>query len=346
MPRTRSLAWAELKIGILSVAAIAVAVIFAILVGGEGFLPWTRYHLKTRFSNVLGLKPGAVVRLAGVEVGQVSDVQFVGAQVEVVLEISDQYQPKITSESRAMLGSISLLGETAVDITASAAGQMLKNWEYIKSARTPGQLSDVAEGATEGIDEAIGLLRDIRSGRGTVGRLFTDETMYREFTQFIAAAEDVVDKINRGRGTMGRLVTDDAAYKSLQSSLANLDVMTRRITAGEGSLGRLLKDDEFARSLSATTGQIEQMTSRLNRGEGTAGKLLTDEALYKRLDAVVARLDSLARRLDEGEGTAGQLLRDKRLYENMNGAVNDFRSLVTEVRKDPKKYLNVKVSIF
>jgi hypothetical protein len=30
----------------------------------------------------------------------------------------------------------------------------------------------------------------------------------------------------------------------------------------------------------------------------------------------------------------------------MNGAVNDLRSLVAEIRKDPKKYLNVKVSIF
>jgi hypothetical protein len=30
----------------------------------------------------------------------------------------------------------------------------------------------------------------------------------------------------------------------------------------------------------------------------------------------------------------------------MNGAVNEFRSLMTEIKKDPKKYLNVKVSIF
>ena len=47
-----------------------------------------------------------------------------------------------------------------------------------------------------------------------------------------------------------------------------------------------------------------------------------------------------------GEGTAGQLLKDKQLYENMNGAVNDLRALLTAIQKDPKKYLNVKVSIF
>ena len=42
----------------------------------------------------------------------------------------------------------------------------------------------------------------------------------------------------------------------------------------------------------------------------------------------------------------GQLLKDKQLYENMNGAVTDLRTLVADIRKDPKKYLNVKISIF
>jgi len=40
------------------------------------------------------------------------------------------------------------------------------------------------------------------------------------------------------------------------------------------------------------------------------------------------------------------LLKDKQLYENMNGAVADLRSLLANIQKDPKKYLNVKVSIF
>ena len=51
-------------------------------------------------------------------------------------------------------------------------------------------------------------------------------------------------------------------------------------------------------------------------------------------------------KLNDGEGTAGQLLKDKQLYENMNGAVSDMRALLTAIKKDPKKYLNVKVSIF
>jgi phospholipid/cholesterol/gamma-HCH transport system substrate-binding protein len=61
---------------------------------------------------------------------------------------------------------------------------------------------------------------------------------------------------------------------------------------------------------------------------------------------VAARLDSVTTDLSKGQGTAGQLLHDKQLYDNMNAAANELRGLISDVRKDPKKYLNVKVSIF
>jgi phospholipid/cholesterol/gamma-HCH transport system substrate-binding protein len=47
-----------------------------------------------------------------------------------------------------------------------------------------------------------------------------------------------------------------------------------------------------------------------------------------------------------GQGTAGKLLHDAQLYENMSAAVTELRGLVSDIRKDPKKYLNVKVSLF
>jgi len=346
MPRTRSLAWSELKLGITVVAALAIAIVFIFMVGGEGGLPWQRYHLKTRFPNVQGLKSGAVVRLAGVEVGQVSDVQFVGAQVEVTMEISEDMQDKITEQSRAQLGSISLLGETAIDIATVGVGRPIPDWGYIQSAKTPGQIAEVAEQAGLGIVEVTGLLKDIRAGKGTIGKLFTDEQVYKEFAALTGAADQVVQNLNRGQGTLGKLLKDEAAYRSLQASLDNLATMTRRINAGEGSLGRLMKDEDLAKSLSSTSANLDRISGGLSRGEGTAGKLLKDDALYKRVDAVTTRLDTLLTRLNEGQGTAGQLLHDKRLYENMNGAVADMRALFGEIRKDPKKYLNVKVSIF
>lgn len=346
MPRTRSLAWTELKVGLLSVTAIVIAGVVIFLLSGEGGFFWQRYELRAKFDNVATLKPGAPVRVAGVEVGSVTDMTFDGAQVDVLFELSEQMRPRVTDQSMAVIGALSLLGEGALDITPATAGEPLPPGSYVPTKRTPGQLSDVAESATRGLEEAAALLQDIRKGEGTMGKLFTDDELYEEVTGFVSAAEAVADNIRRGRGTLGRLTSDPAAYEALETSLVNLRDMTERLNQGEGSLGRLLQDDAFATSLSATTGSLQEITAGLQKGQGTAGRLLTDEALYERLDSVTTRLDDLTRNLNTGEGTAGQLLTDKKLYDNLNGAANELRSLVQDIREDPQKYLRVKVSIF
>jgi phospholipid/cholesterol/gamma-HCH transport system substrate-binding protein len=346
MPRTRSLAFSELKIGILAVIAIALAAALIVAVGGAGGFFWQQYTLKTKFGNVQGLKPGAVVRVAGVEVGKVDDIQFAGSEVEVVMKINEEQQGRITTESRASIGSLSLLGEPVIDITPSTAGTPLADWAYVPSARTAGQLSDVAAGATESLGEVTAMLRDIRAGRGTVGKLFSDDELYREITAFVQAAEGVAAGLRKGEGTLGRLIRDPAAYQRLSTSLENLQELTRRINAGEGSLGRLLTDDAMAKALTSATGNVEQITAGLRKGEGTAGKLLTDKELYDRFNTLAGRIDKVIAELQSGEGTAGRLLQDRQLYENMNAAVGELRALLGDIRKDPKKYLNVRVSIF
>jgi phospholipid/cholesterol/gamma-HCH transport system substrate-binding protein len=346
MPRTRSLAWAELKIGVVSVVALALAGMLIFMLSGEGGFAWQRYSLKTVFDNIAGLGEGSPVRVAGVEAGSVTAIDFLGDRVEVTFEIGEDMSPRVTSGSTAALGSVSLLGESAVDITASTEGTPIPEWGYVPSGRAAGSLAGVATQASAGLEQATQLLADIRAGRGTVGRLFTDDALYREINGFVAAAEDVARNIGQGRGTLGRLVNDPAAARALEGSLQNLEMVTARIRSGEGSLGRLINDDALSRSVTSATANLDAITGRLNRGEGTMGKLLTDQELFNRLNSMADRLDKVTAGLQQGEGTAGSLLRDRQLYENMNGAVSELRSLVQDIRADPRKYLNVRVSLF
>ena len=59
MPRTRSLAFSELKIGILAVVAIVIAAMVIFMLGGQGGFFWQHFYLKARFPNAAGLKAGA-----------------------------------------------------------------------------------------------------------------------------------------------------------------------------------------------------------------------------------------------------------------------------------------------
>jgi len=346
MPRTRSLAWSELKIGVLMIVAVGIAgVLVFSLTGSRGFF-WQRYTLKTRFAAVPGLTPGSPVRVAGVEVGTVRGIELGGEQVDITFEVNKSVRDRITDQSVATLGSVSLLGQAAVDITPSTKGTPIPDGGSVRAGRPPAQLSDITETASQGIGEITGLVRDVRTGKGTVGKLMTDDRVYAELHQFVTSANDVTNAIKGGRGTLGRLVTDRQTVDALNASLRNLETMTQRINAGEGSLGKLLKDDAFSQSITGATTNLRTLTDRLNRGEGTAGKLMTDPALFNGLNDVTTRLDQVVTKLNDGEGTAGQLLKDKQLYENMNKTVLEFQALLKQIEQDPKKYLNVKVSIF
>jgi phospholipid/cholesterol/gamma-HCH transport system substrate-binding protein len=346
MPRTRSLAWAELKIGMLTVFATVMASILVFAVGGAGGFFWQRYPLKAHFPNIATVKGGTPVRVAGIEVGVVTDVVFAGDGADAWLEVSNSVRPLITDRSVAVIGAISMLGEGAVDITPAQVGTPIPDWGYVPSAESSGSIAALSSTAGESLTEATRLLADLRAGKGTLGRLVADDGAYRQVTELMESATRVVDAVRVGRGSLGRLMNDPRIHEELAASTSALQEITERLSRGEGSLGQLLQDPALARSATTASANLEAITTRLNRGEGTAGRLLTDAQLFERLSTVASRLDELTAKLAAGEGTAGRLLQDRQLYENMSHAVTELRGLVSDIRKDPKKYLNVKVSLF
>jgi phospholipid/cholesterol/gamma-HCH transport system substrate-binding protein len=346
MPRTRSIAWAQLKIGIIGVAALVLATVLILAVGGQGGFFWERFPVKTVFKNVLGMKSGALVRVAGNDVGKVTKVQFLGSEVEVSMEIADDVRHLITDKSVATLGSLSLLGEPIVEISPAPEGTPVADWATLRSDPSAGAFADAAKSAAAALTQGQELMTSIQQGRGTMGKLMTDEALYAEMTALAQSANALTRQISSGKGTIGTLMNDRAAYNSMKASLDQLEAIMGRIRRGEGSLGILMNDEALARSLSSTTASMDAITGRINRGEGTVGKLLANDELYTRMDAVVARLDTLIGGLSKGQGTAGALLQDKQLYDNMNKAATGLNELIAEIKKDPRKYLTVRVSIF
>ena len=176
MPRTRSLAWAELKIGIIAVGGARA--------GGDDH---RRGRRRRRFFLAALRAQDQVPRRQGPEERRrrprrrrrgrqgYATSQLSGAEVEVLLEVKKGNEQRITTNSRASIGSLSLLGEPVIDISPSTTGTPLKDGDYIPAGRAPGQLSDVADTAREGLEQVTAILKDISAGKGTVGKLFTDD---------------------------------------------------------------------------------------------------------------------------------------------------------------------------
>src|SRR5215217_5587160 len=218
MPRTRSLAWSELKIGVLTIVAVIIAAVLIFsLTGTKGFF-WQRYTLKTRFNNVAGLATGAPVRIAGVEVGTVTDMQFVDDEVHVVFQVNEENRRLITSNSVARLGSVSLLGQSAVDISPSTTGTPIPEWGYVPQGRPVAVMSDMTDAASQGLQELTAMIHDVRAGRGTAGKLMTDEQLYAELNRFVASAGELANGLKQGRGSIGKLLNDPAMANALEAS--------------------------------------------------------------------------------------------------------------------------------
>lgn len=348
--RSKPLTWTELRVGIVVVLSLVVLGLTILYVGGGGASPFARkYRVRALMSDVNGLKTGAPVRVGGVEVGTVTRVSFGGDEsrgmVEVEMRLDRRVQSRVTHLSRANLGSLGLLGEKAVDITAAPAGTAIEDGGYLPGA-TEDPFKGLMADASDSTQYLKRILARIDAGEGLIGKALRDEELYDRMLDVSQRLQGVLTRLEGQEGTLGRLVNDRQMAERLSRSVGGLEAVATRLESGQGALGALTKDEELARDLKALTARLSDVAGTLQRGEGTAGKLLHDEALYRKLDGVTTRLDRVLTRLDSGEGTAARLLNDPELYGNLNGSLKELQALLAEIRKDPRKYLRVKVSLF
>ncbi len=345
----KALTWTELRVGVVVIISLIVLAGTILYIGSGGGSPFARkYTVKALMTDVNGLKPGAPVRVGGVEVGTVTNVDFAkagGGQVEVDMKLDSRVKDRITDQSQATLGALGLLGEKAVDITAAPGGTAIPDGQYVNAAKEDpfkGLLADTSESTAH----LRRILARIDAGEGLVGKALRDEELYDRMVDVSARLQKMMGKLESERGPLGRMMNDEQMSKDLAKSAAGIEAVVSRIEAGHGALGALSKDEKLVSDLKGVTSSLSEVASRLQKGEGSMGKLLTDDSLYKRLDTLSTRLESLTTRLEKGEGSLGKLINDPAFYDNLNGAAKDVRALVADVRKDPSKYLRVQLKVF
>jgi len=381
MPRSKkTVSLSELRVGLLVLVSISV-LIFLVLNASGDINPFSRkLHLKARFVDANGLREGSEVRLAGVRVGKVDQITLLppsdvpnAPRVEAVMTIDSTIDgrpasERIRSDSTAQQGSPSLLGnEMLINITpGTAVGQPVKDYSILPSSSsntvndfaTSG--TDLAQRLSKLSDEISGMVRDVKAGKGTVGRLFSDEALYNNLNATILETEDVMRQVRSGNGSAGKFLNDPALYNNVSEITLQLKAIVDDLHAGRGTAGKLLTDDEFynrinrtADKLDRSVEQINSMVADINAGRGTLGKLLKDEQIYNDARIAIAKVNTTAERIDSlvaaaqrGEGTVGKLLTDDTLYSNVNQLSSEGVKMIYDFRQNPKKYLTIKFELF
>jgi phospholipid/cholesterol/gamma-HCH transport system substrate-binding protein len=379
-PSQKNVTFSQLRVGIFVLLAIAV-LIFLILNASGDINPFSRkLHLKARFADANGLREGSEVRLAGVRVGKVDRIVLLepspvpGAprvEAQMVIDSTIDGRPaseRIRTDSQAQQGSPSLLGnEMLINITpGSAVGQPVQDWAVLPSSSsntvndfaTSG--TDLAQRLSKLSDEISGIVKEVKEGKGTVGRLFSDEALYNNLNATIRETEDVMRQVRSGEGSAGRFINDPALYNNANEIAMQLRTIAEDLRSGRGTAGKLLTDDELynrinrtADRLDRSVDQVNLMVAEINAGRGTLGKLIRDEQIYNDARAAIARFNTTAERIDSlvaaaqrGEGTVGKLLNDDSLYSNVNQLSSEGVKMLYDFRQNPKKYLTIKFELF
>ncbi len=360
MPSQQQLKWSELRVGVtVIVASLVLALLLFLMSGGIGGLLARRITLKSYFDNAEGLRPGAPVRLSGVDIGNVAKIVIVrdkdrqATPVEVIMKVSTKYDFNLRRDTLTSLETAGVLGETFMDMDSSQAiGPPAQDGDTLPTRVHP-DFNEVVRSSQSTLQNMDALLKRAdrilafaESGKGSLGKLIYDPTLYDRFSQTVTELKTVVDEIAKGQGSLGQLINSNDAYTKFLGTLDKMNAVVDDLQQGKGTAGKFLKDPSLYNNANETVANLKKVSDDLNAGKGTAGRLLKDEELAKKIDTTMTKLAELTSELEAGQGTAGKLLKDETLYNNLNRTLEEAQGLVKAIRENPKKYLSIKLHIF
>ena len=247
----------DIKVGLFIFIAIALAFIVVFSIGSEKQLFESQYTLYANFKDVGGLREGAPVRLAGVDVGTVSRVWFLDDLEEKLvgaeLKINKSVKERIRSDSTASIQTMGLLGDKFIFITmGDPTERILKDGDFITSSETVSLY-----GYIERADKIVGNIESITDSLDNFLSPLKKEESGEDVAKIIKTTDELVSEIKDGQGTLHTLIyggEEEDTVDDLNDSLAKLNSILTKIDEGEGTLGALINDPTLYEDLKIIMG--------------------------------------------------------------------------------------------
>ena len=356
--------WARLKAGILAITAMVILAILVFLITGHTNLFQSQAMVYTYMSDAAALASGAPVNLNGILIGKVKRIALSGSKdpqrlVRIEMQIPNDELKSIPVDSVSQISAANVLGTKYINIKSGMSATTVKPGGEIPSAPTGeiqdlvqqgfgvlGSLQDTVKEVNKVVQQVGQIVDDVQSGKGSIGKLLVDDTLYNRFLAIVDEVKQLADVLNSDKGTLGKLLYDPQLYNDLRNTVSKVDTVIDDLQQGQGTAGKFLKDPAVYDELHKTLADIHQIVTDLNEGKGTAGKLLKSDELHKELSDSLAKLDLIMDKVNSGQGTIGQLLVNPQLYDNLSGTTREMHLLMQDFRANPKKFLRIKLSIF
>ena len=213
----------ETRLGIFLALALIAGVGLVELAGGFDFFK-KGVRIRARFNTVQELQKGDPVKMAGVEIGRVERVKLVENKVEVTVKVSKDAD--IKTDSKATVKFTGLMGQNFVSITfGSPAAPKISDGAELETTEQA-DLSSIMtklDGVATGIE---GLAKNL--GGDNLNNLlgpFVDFMKQNNprLTTILLNMQTISSQIAEGKGTVGKLISDETLYSSAVNAVTNLN---------------------------------------------------------------------------------------------------------------------------
>jgi phospholipid/cholesterol/gamma-HCH transport system substrate-binding protein len=352
----------QLRIGAFVLAGLLVFLAIIYLLGAQARYFERKYTLVAEFTEVGGLIEGATVRLAGVQIGRVTDVVLPGepgSKVRVTLTIARRFMDRIRRDSEARIVTQGLLGDKLVEITIGTAAEPPLRPGDIIASREPfdpsqifaegsravgnvGRLAQSLERALARIDET-GAMDDLGATLRSARRFAEGLDALRErgtltdLAATVRSARQIGARVEKGPGLAHALLYEEPeAMRRLNAVLGSAQSVLARAESEHSALGALLAPggDRGVRALLDAMESAKRIAQQAERGDGLLWALLVDpqyKEVARDLRALTRNFREVSDRVLRGEGVLGALV-SADSASPAGDALGDFRVAMANLR--------------
>lgn len=167
----------------------------------------------------------------------------------------------------------------------------------------------------------------------------TDKGLMAEVGTMMPTVEAIFPKIDTLLTSLNTIVSDPSltiAVKRLDDITANLAATTARLSTVMATMPAAARDvKSITSNMDTITGDLTHLSARLRE--------LPVDSLSADLAATIANLNELSAQLKNPEGSLGMLMNNPELYNNLNSTVSSLDSLFVDIKRNPKRYISIKL---
>ncbi len=327
----------ELKVGALVVAALVGAFTLLVLMGEVSF--GGGKQLVVDFSHTGNVVKNAPVKLGGVEVGKVADVDLFPSRrdvdgspmaVKMTLAVSNEAAESLRTDVAVTVSSVGPLGESYLELWPGSAQGPHDATRPVRGTDSP-RIDVVSNRLAKFLEQASKVL----------------EADPQAFAKLIGGVDGLTTNLDgvltENRGDLKTMAVElAAAAKDLRALAAAARTQlepggkTNALIDDAAATAKLARAElpELSKQASIALGGLARVSGPLTEEDGQRLKamLVKYQAAGEKVDVLAARADRILARLEAGEGSLGKVMKDPVVYD-------ELKTLLTDVRKNPWKLL-------